>query len=135
MLQISSRRPRLWPALLTLTGLGILSAGPIQPTSAADTADEIASQWLEIVDTVLANHVDPPVRQEMLKTALQAVYKFAKQDTPPGLAIKISQLGGDDELQAFLRTTLAAAIEDNEFDPAEVREVGMGGLLATVSRG
>jgi C-terminal peptidase prc len=118
---------------VSLTGLAIVGAGPLQETTAADPADEIASQWLQIVDTILAKHVDPPVRQEMVKTALQAVYKLAQPDTPPGLATKVSQLGGDDELQAFLRTTLDKLMTEHRLQPNVVREVGIRGLLSRVS--
>jgi hypothetical protein len=64
--------------------LGILSAGPLQATSAADTADEIASQWLEIINTVLAKHVDPPVRQEKLSATTTATRIGDFQEQPIG---------------------------------------------------
>ncbi len=133
MLQKSARRRRLFTSLGTLFWLAVVSGGLLQEIGAADKTDEIVSQWLEIADAVLARHIDPPTRQEMLKTAIQAVYRLAKQDTPPGLATDVSQLASDDELHAFLRKTLVALMAENQITSNKVHDVGIHGLLAKVA--
>ncbi len=135
MLQIAIRKRFFGSSLAILICLATVSGGPLQEIRGADAIDEIASQWLQIADAILAKDVDPPVRQEMLKTAIQAIYKLAQQDAPPGLARKISQLDSDDELQAFLRETLVTVMAENGLESSVVREVGIGGLLAKVSGG
>ena len=133
MLTVSARKPRLVPFLGTLIWFSMVCGGPLPEIGAADTTDEIASQWLEIADAVLARHVDPPTRQEMLKTAIQAIYKLARQDPPPGLAKEISQLGSNDELLAFLRTNLVVVMAENQPASSQVRDAGIRGLLTRVA--
>lgn len=121
----------IWLAGIWVAGAGSVGGSPANAET-ADATDEIVDQWLAIADTVLAKHVDPPTRQELLKTTIQAVCKLAKQDAPVGLATKISLLGSDDEVRTFLRSTLAMLSENHQIATAALHQEVIRGLLVMV---
>ena len=51
---------------------------------------ELARRIGEITDVVLQYHIDPPTRQQMILSAIKALYKAAGEPVPPGLGRRVS---------------------------------------------
>ena len=74
-------------------------------TARADTtldANEAAARAWAITDAVLARHVDPPARQQMLLAGIKAAARTWHRRTPPGLARRVSDLSSPGQLAAIL---------------------------------
>jgi C-terminal peptidase prc len=63
---------------------------------------ELARRIGEITDAVLQYHIDPPARQQMILSAIKALYKASGEPVPPGLGRRVSALTTPDQLASFL---------------------------------
>jgi carboxyl-terminal processing protease len=64
-----------------------------------------------VTDAVLAHHVDPPARQQMILDGLKAVYKAAGRPVPNGLAQKVSAVADPSRIDALLAEALATVAD------------------------
>ncbi len=69
---------------------------------------EPASRAWAVTDAVLAHHVDPPARQEMLLAGVKAMALATRGALPDGLARRVSDLSGPDQLAALLDEILTS---------------------------
>jgi hypothetical protein len=75
------------------------------PVAAAEPLDidALVRKGEALIQVVLANHVDPPTRQEMWLTGTKAVFESVPGTSPAGLSARISQITKPEEFRAFLR--------------------------------
>ncbi|MBI3865207.1 MAG: PDZ domain-containing protein [Planctomycetia bacterium] len=65
--------------------------------------DSLVRQSEAVIQVVLANHMDPPTRQEMWLTGTKAMFENVPGLSPVGLSSRISQITKPEEFRAFLR--------------------------------
>jgi carboxyl-terminal processing protease len=93
---------------------------------------EVASRAWTITDVVLARHVDPPVRQEMLLAGVKAMIEATRGVVvATDLARVVSDLTGPDQLADVLDKILA----NPKVERGPALEVFLEGMLATVPGG
>ena len=80
-------------------------AGPMARADSPPFAAEPANRAWALADAVLARHVEPPARQQMILAGLKAVAKAGNEPTTPGLARRVSDLAGAEQLAALLAET------------------------------
>src|SRR5688572_10437318 len=100
-------RRRSCLAVLAIAANLYSAAGASDKGAAEDAADVIASRVLEVTNVVLHNHIDPPVRQQMILSAVQALYRAADREPPKDLSAKISQLAEPAKVTEYLRSIQA----------------------------
>ncbi len=117
-------------AILFMGGLAAVGGVRLSAQEAAATAPgEAVQQWFAISEVILRRHVDPPTRQELLKAAVQAVYAVAKQETPRGLARRLSEESSPEGLSRLLQEQLDRALEDHGLSAEAARRAGIEGIL------
>ncbi len=114
--------------------VAIADEASTSPSSAPKSPVDLARRICEITDVVLAYHIDPPTRQQMILSAIKALYKAAGAPAPPGLGRRVSSLTTADQLAPFLTEvwpkSLAKPIAAKALD-----EALLNGLLGDVSGG
>jgi carboxyl-terminal processing protease len=75
--------------------------------AAENAADVIASRLLEVTNVVLQNHIDPPVRQQMVLSGVRALYRATDREPPKDLSATISQLAEPAKMAEYLRSVQA----------------------------
>jgi C-terminal peptidase prc len=109
-------RFRLFSAPLFFGVLIWLVAGPISrganaPTPAqqhppssqkVDRRAQFARRVFTLTDLVLAQHIDPPARQQMIAEGLKAVFRAAKRVPPADLGARASEVRSSEDLIALL---------------------------------
>jgi C-terminal processing protease CtpA/Prc len=128
--------------LIVLTLLGGMLTGA---TARADgPMTEVASRGWAVADAVLARHVDPPARQQMLLAGVRAMAQATRRALPSGLARRVSDLSGPDQLAALLdevQASLKVAGEPTKPglallpDEPSPGEAFLAGVLAAVPGG
>ena len=58
----------------------------------------------QVMDAVLQNHIDSPVRQQLLLAGAKGIYRRAKLDPPRNLSSHISRLASSEEIEGYLNT-------------------------------
>ena len=92
--------------------------------------DSAGERILAITDLILEKHIDPPTRQQMVLSGLQAVYRAEKRLPPHDLSRRISELSDRKQLAGILDTTGA------EFNTRKGFEaIVMNGLLESLPGG
>src|SRR5436190_23615859 len=61
--------------------------------------DALASKAEAVIQVVLANHVDPPTRQEMWLAGTKALCESVPGTGPTGLSVRISHITRPDEFR------------------------------------
>lgn len=89
--------------LVALFGLVLAQFCVAAEDSPADRTVDLA---LEVVDLVVQQHLDPPVRQQMLLDGVRTLYQHLKQPMPSGIGRRVSALAGRDQERAFLLDVL-----------------------------
>ncbi len=85
-----------------------------------------------VIDTVLEHHIDPPARQQMILTGVQALYKAAGAPVPHRLSNRVSCVTTPEQL-ARLLDDIWPASTSKSVPISELEEALLGGLLASVS--
>ncbi len=79
------------------------SPKPPPPNAAAPKVPaDLPRRIQEITDAVLANHIDPPARQQMILDGVKALYRAVGQTIPAGMSRRVSALATPEQLAAFL---------------------------------
>jgi carboxyl-terminal processing protease len=99
--------------------------------SRADALAGLAGRVIGVTDVVLANHLDPPTRQQMLLAGLREVYKAAGVPTPESLAKRVSDILTTEQLAALLHEVWPRRGGAPEESPA-LEEALLDGLLGSV---
>jgi carboxyl-terminal processing protease len=116
----------------------VLADGP-QPSSASPVPapaipPDLARRVQAVADAVLENHVDPPARQQMVLSAIKAVYRAAGSADPLGLGRRVSAMTTVVQLEALLKDvwpkTTARPVAAQQLEEALFE-----GLLAVVPGG
>jgi carboxyl-terminal processing protease len=123
----SSRVVWAWAAWFALGSAGGLAR------AGAPVPEGLAERVRAVTDAVLARHVDPPTRQEMILSGLRAAYKAAGRPIPNGLAQRISALSDPEALGALLAEMWPEPAKADA--KADLGEAMMDGLLAAVPGG
>jgi hypothetical protein len=128
-----------------LIALTLLAGVLVASNARADgPMSEAASRAWAITDVVLARHIDPPSRQEMLLAGVKAMALETRGALPVGMARRISELSKADQLVAILDEILASPkVEGGPTRPRLLpiregmtpEEVFFEGLLAVVPDG
>jgi carboxyl-terminal processing protease len=89
--------------LVVPTGSGAAPApdSSVSPAPPVDLVDRIQA----ITDVVLARHVDPPTRQQMILFGIKALSAAAGEPAPVGLARRVSALAAPEQFAALLAET------------------------------
>ncbi len=77
-------------------------ASPTPSSTASKVPSDLATRIGRITDTVLANHIDPPTRQQMILGGLKALYRTSGVPVPTGLSRRVSELTTSEQLAAVL---------------------------------
>jgi carboxyl-terminal processing protease len=86
---------------------------PVQKAETEPAAPQaFAARLLNVTDVVLAHHVDPPTRQQMLLAGTKALFTAAKVPQPLHLSRQISELGTREQCSEFLARTLLHTFGD-----------------------
>jgi C-terminal peptidase prc len=109
--------------LVMLPGLVMLA----RAEAPADRPVTLAHRAWVITDLVLARHIDPPARQQMLLGGVKALYRAAGRTPPPELAAQVSAVADESQLAALLgRVWPKAAAPDPD---GSLEDHMVGGLL------
>jgi hypothetical protein len=106
----------------------LVAATGLAAESAPDAPARLARRLWAVTDVILARHVDPPARQEMLLAALKGVHAKTKVATPAGLSRLVSEVTSDEQFAALLRTAWPADHGDAE----SVERDALGALVGRV---
>jgi carboxyl-terminal processing protease len=109
-------------------------ASPTPSTAAPNMHPDLARRIGEITDAVLAHHIDPPVRQQMILGGVKALYHASGVPIPAGLSLRVSSLVTCEQIEAFL-TEAWPKLTSKPLKAAELEEALLGGLLGSVSGG
>jgi carboxyl-terminal processing protease len=104
------------------------------PENSPKTARGIADGVCKLTDAVLANHVDPPARQQMILEGLKAVYRAAKLPVAPSLSRRVSEAASPAQITELLRDVWPATTS-KAISAKVLHEVFVEGLLAGVPGG
>jgi len=131
------------PVPKTLTWLIALSAAIVvcsQPALADEPAPspklpaDLAKRIGDVTDAVLAHHIDPPPRQQMILGGIKALYKAAGLPVPPGLSRRVSALATPEQL-ANLLADIWPKSTAKSVAASRLEETLLNGLLGSVSGG
>jgi C-terminal peptidase prc len=87
--------------LLALVVL-VVSTAASEASAHDDRAQAFARRVLSVADLVLAQHVDPPVRQQLVLQALRELAREAGDARPVGLGERVSKLSSSEEFRDVL---------------------------------
>jgi carboxyl-terminal processing protease len=130
--------------ILTCFGLLLVAARPDSPaaysnegspppsSSAPKPPRDLARRIGEITDAVLTYHIDPPPRQQMVLSAIKALYKASGGPVPPGLGRRVSALTTPDQL-ASLIVEIWPKSQSKPINDKPLEEALLEGLLDDVS--
>jgi carboxyl-terminal processing protease len=77
-------------------------ASPAPSSTAPKMPPDLAKRIGKITDAVLANHIDPPARQQMILGGVKALYRASGATVPSGLSRRVSALTTSEQLAAVL---------------------------------
>jgi carboxyl-terminal processing protease len=109
-------------------------SSPTPSTVAPNMPPDLARRIGEITDAVLAHHIDPPARQQMILGGVKALYHASGVPIPAGLSLRVSSLVTREQIEAFL-TEAWPKLTSKPLKAAELEEALLGGLLGSVSGG
>ncbi len=98
-MQANFMRNQFWQMQFLLIAL-LTNALGLQ-THAQVSSEQTSRRCLDVIDLVLAHHIDPPTRQQMLLCGARAVFDKAGE-RPRDLSQSISKLSSDQQFTAFL---------------------------------
>src|SRR4051812_14332970 len=75
----------------------LVAAWGLAAEPAADAPARLARRLWAVTDVILARHIDPPARQEMLLAALKGVHAKTKVATPAGLGRLVSEVTSEEQ--------------------------------------
>lgn len=110
-------------------------------TQPAETREAFARRAFALTDLVLARHIDPPTRQEMILGGTRALLAAAKKAPRPDLSRQISEVRTIEEFTALLdeiwptaQPAKGTAGNASAAEPsaAQLQEAFLSGLLGTV---
>jgi carboxyl-terminal processing protease len=107
-------------------------ASPPPSSSAPKPPSELARRIGEITDAVLAYHIDPPARQQMILSAIKALYRASGEPVPPGLGRRVSALTSTDQVASFLAEIWTKS-QSKPITAKALEEALLQGLLGDVS--
>ena len=115
--------------MLSLVAFPVLAETPLQ-------FETLAREAQAITDVVLAQHVDPPTRQEMWLTGTKAMLATAGVVDRAGLSAEISRLTTHEQFAAFLKDlwTTHVVSEGHQSAPAQ-KQAFLDGMLEIVPGG
>jgi len=106
---------------------------PLSPSApGSKPSPELARRIGEITDAVLAYHIDPPARQQMILSAIKALYKASGQPVPRGLGRRVSTLSMPDQVASFV-VEIWPKSQVEPITAKALEEVVLEGLLGDVS--
>jgi carboxyl-terminal processing protease len=123
-------RNALCVVFLAASVVGATGAGAGEGDEPAGRAipEEVVRRAFAVVDVVLRSHVSPPSRQEMILSGIRALYRVQRAPEPSGLARRVSDATGPDQVAALMD---AAWPRGKPVE--ESRDVLLEGLLGPVA--
>jgi carboxyl-terminal processing protease len=122
-------------ALLSLTMVCSQSVSAREssaPPERGKIATELAARAQQITDVVLANHLDPPARQQMILGGIKALYQAAGLSFPFGLSRSVSEVCSTEQLTALLDKHWPRS---SVLEASDLKDAFLEGLLASVPGG
>jgi carboxyl-terminal processing protease len=107
-------------------------AAPSIPAEPGSPPELAARAWA-ITDAVLARHVEPPARQQLLLAGIQAMNQAGRVPSPPGLARLVSSLETPAQLAEILAEPISRFVRSAEGPTPE--DAFLDGLLRAVPGG
>jgi len=107
---------------------------PSPPATELKSPQELGKHVLDITDTVLRHHLDPPARQQMILAGIKSLYEAAGLPIPPGLSRRVSALTAPEQFTALL-VELWPSRPAKSLKTRDLGEALVDGLLATVPGG
>jgi carboxyl-terminal processing protease len=106
----------------------------VRSSPAPNVPADLAGRIADITDAVLAHHIDPPARQQMLLDGVKALYRASGVPAPAGLSRRVSALTAPGQLAAFLTDIWPKSLA-KPVTATALEEAMIEGLLAAVSGG
>jgi carboxyl-terminal processing protease len=103
---------------------------PSRPNAPA----ELARRVQEITDAVLAHHINPPVRQQMILDGIKALYHTLGLPVSPSLSLRVSEVAAPEQLTALLSDIWPSSAAKTH-SPQMLEEAFVEGMLASVPGG
>ncbi len=126
-------------ASLASAAAAAVAVDEVPPPVAAEEAldvDILVRRGEALIQVVLANHVDPPTRQEMWLAGTKAVFENVSGRSPSGLSARLSQITKPEEFRAFLRQAwfqeLTSEQRRTALAPPRLTAAFLDGLLSRV---
>ncbi len=91
-----------------------------------------ADRFMEIVNAVMDNHIDPPAKQEMILAGAKALYPLHDRRAH-GISRQVSSLSTDDQFAAYIATLRAQFVSSGS--EAETSHTFISGMLSSVPGG
>jgi carboxyl-terminal processing protease len=108
-------------------------AAPARPADSGAPPPDLGARAWAITDVVLARHVDPPSRQQMILAGLKALHRAGKVSSPPGLARRVSAMQTPEPLAAILAEAWPGHLKTDQGEGPV--EFFLGGLFSVVPGG
>jgi carboxyl-terminal processing protease len=112
---------------LTLAIAGSTARGDSPPK-----IGELTERAWTITDTVLARHVEPPTRQQMILAGFRALERSGLVPPASGLARRVSDVIRPDQLAPLLAESWTTAARSESFDREKLEAAFLEGLLSAV---
>ena len=103
-----------------------------EPSKLSRVPPGVAALVQDVTDKVLAHHIDPPARQQMILTGVKAIYKVSGAREPEGLSRRVSSVMSQEQLEALLEEVWPAAASKST-GAKQLEEALLSGLLSSVA--
>ncbi|MBW3541779.1 MAG: PDZ domain-containing protein [Planctomycetes bacterium] len=128
--------------LLLAVFIGVVICGPVAADDAAPQSDErkmealaFADRTLAIIEVILAQHVDPPPRQQLILQVLRALSREADKPEPIGLGRRVSQLSTPEQCRDLVGEFWTTARNRETYDPEALDAAVFNELFAILPGG
>jgi C-terminal peptidase prc len=117
----------VWPIPMAFAALDAADASnpPAAPAAPTQPVQGVA-------DAVLANHIDPPSRQEMVLNGIKAVSRAAGVPAPAGLGRRVSAIVSPEQFAALIEETWPRSPEKKDATPETLTRAFLEGMLLAV---
>lgn len=124
----------LLAAFLTPHGAFADEPSPSPSSTASTVPPGFARRINEIADAVMAHHIDPPARQQMILDGVKALYRASGAPAPTGLSRRVSAVTAPGQLDSVLADLWPKSMA-KQLTVAALEDAMIEGMLADVPGG
>lgn len=113
-------------------GLPEADVAQTDPVAVAAEGRAFASRTLAVIDCILAQHIDPPPRQQLVLQSLRVLAREGGDQRPIGLGRRVSEVSDPEEIIELLSGFWREARAKSSLDPAELETLVLERLFSVV---